>query len=193
MLLSYLEDLRTQVARLAVARQEEAVMVDATTSGGARGASRGAGGSSSGSNTLRTGPSFPLLVNFPLPRADHTHTHMLHDDPPGRPEEADELVVQRATLVHLGSRTTTTTHHSKKNNHDHGCPRIPDTAIGDIRQVQSIMRALGVFLYDSEFAGQLDVKHDHLLPFANGVLDMQELCLRPGRARRSLCTPPLPG
>ena len=73
------------------------------------------------------------------------------------PEEEDPETVQRALLVHL------------------------DTMMGDIRQVQSVMRALGALMCNTRFADQLDTSHEHLVPFANGVLDLDALELRPGR------------
>jgi phage/plasmid-associated DNA primase len=73
------------------------------------------------------------------------------------PEEEDPDTVQRALLVHL------------------------DTMMGDIRQVQSVMRALGALMCNTRFADQLDTSHEHLIPFANGVLDLDALELRPGR------------
>jgi hypothetical protein len=73
------------------------------------------------------------------------------------PEEEDPEVVQRALLVHL------------------------DTMMGDIRQVQSVMHALGTLMCNTRFSDQLDTSHEHLLPFANGVLDLDALELRPGR------------
>ena len=73
------------------------------------------------------------------------------------PEDEDPDMVQRALLVHL------------------------DTMMGDIRQVQSVMRALGALMCNTRFADQLDTSHEHLIPFANGVLDLDALELRPGR------------
>jgi hypothetical protein len=55
-----------------------------------------------------------------------------------------------------------------------------DTVMGDIRHVQSIVKYMGRMLTQREFAEQLDVAHEHLIPFANGVLDLNRLCLRPG-------------
>lgn len=34
---------------------------------------------------------------------------------------------------------------------------------------------------DDRFASRLDTENDHLIPFRNGVLDLQQLRLRPGR------------
>jgi hypothetical protein len=71
-------------------------------------------------------------------------------------EVKEERDVARAILVHL------------------------DTVIGDVRHMQSVVRYLGKLVCNRGFAEQLDVKHDHLIPFANGVLDLQRLVLRPG-------------
>ena len=73
------------------------------------------------------------------------------------PEGAPPEVLHRMIVVHL------------------------DTCIGDVRQIQSILRGLAVLTQNHEFSAQLDVINEHLLPFANGVLDMNELRLRPGR------------
>ena len=65
----------------------------------------------------------------------------------------------------------------------------------DIRHIQSIVRThaaagwhgpphatyLGKLLINRGFSEQLDVRHEHLIPFANGVLDLDALVLRPGR------------
>ena len=73
------------------------------------------------------------------------------------PDEArEEQDVARAILVHL------------------------DTVIGDVRHMQSVVRYLGKLQCSRTFAEQLDVKHEHLVPFANGVLDLDQLVLRPG-------------
>lgn len=73
------------------------------------------------------------------------------------PDNIDENNMRRATIVHL------------------------DTSIGDMRQVQAILRALAVFLYQENFAERLDVEDEYVLPFANGVLDLRYGVLRPGR------------
>lgn len=73
------------------------------------------------------------------------------------PDRIAEDNVRRATIVHL------------------------DTSIGDMRQVQAILRALAVFLYQENFAERLDVEDEYVLPFANGVLDLRYGILRPGR------------
>ena len=56
-----------------------------------------------------------------------------------------------------------------------------DNIMGDVRHIQSVVRYLGKLMTKREFAEQLDVRHDHLVPFANGVLDLNQLCLRNGR------------
>lgn len=56
-----------------------------------------------------------------------------------------------------------------------------DGISGDIRQLQSLLRALAALLHDETFSSRLDTTHEHLIPFANGVLDLQERRLRPGR------------
>lgn len=56
-----------------------------------------------------------------------------------------------------------------------------DQCIGDVRQIQAILRALAVMTHNADFTNQLDVCNEHVLPFGNGVLDMQEMRLRPGR------------
>lgn len=56
-----------------------------------------------------------------------------------------------------------------------------DQCIGDVRQIQAILRALAVMTHNADFTSQLDVCNEHILPFGNGVLDMRELRLRPGR------------
>ena len=73
------------------------------------------------------------------------------------PEGAPPEVLHRMIVVHL------------------------DTCIGDVRQIQSILRGLAVLTQNHDFSAQLDVINEHLLPFSNGVLDMNELRLRPGR------------
>ena len=113
-LLSYLEDLRAEVARAARVAVVPTANSGSDNGSGTRGGGRRTGSSSSSGPT----PTFTVLVNFP--------------------NEVDDITVQRAALVHL------------------------DTVIGDIRQVQSIMRALAVFLYDGDFVSHLDVKHEHL-------------------------------
>ena len=47
--------------------------------------------------------------------------------------------------------------------------------------MQSVVRYLGKLMMNRTFAEQLDVRKEHLVPFANGVLDLDLLCLRPGR------------
>lgn len=73
------------------------------------------------------------------------------------PEEAnDPYEVQKAILVHL------------------------DVVVGDVRNMQSVVRYLGKLVTNRSFPDQLDVKNEHLVPFANGVLDLDTLRLRPG-------------
>lgn len=72
------------------------------------------------------------------------------------PADSNMQDVLRQTLVHL------------------------DTAIGDIRSIQCIVRAMVLQLYDSSFVQELDTKNDHIIPFANGVLDLKQGVLRPG-------------
>ena len=56
-----------------------------------------------------------------------------------------------------------------------------DTCIGDVRQIQSILRCLAMLSQNPDFALHLDVCNEYVIPFANGVLDVQERRLRPGR------------
>ena len=56
-----------------------------------------------------------------------------------------------------------------------------DTIIGDVRHMQAVVRYLGKLVMNRSFAEQLDVRYEHLLPFANGVLDLEALQLRPGK------------
>lgn len=56
-----------------------------------------------------------------------------------------------------------------------------DIVAGDMRQLQSILRALAALLYDESFSGKLDTLNEHFIPFNNGVLDLESLELRPGR------------
>lgn len=56
-----------------------------------------------------------------------------------------------------------------------------DSAINDMRQIQSVLRALALLVLREDFAGRLDVENENVIPFANGVLDVQHLVLRPGR------------
>lgn len=72
------------------------------------------------------------------------------------PSDSNMYDVLRQTLVHL------------------------DTAIGDIRSIQCIVRAMILQLYDSSFVADLDTKNDDIVPFANGVLDLKRGVLRPG-------------
>lgn len=65
--------------------------------------------------------------------------------------------IQKATLVHL------------------------DTIVGDVRHMQSVVRYLGKLMMNRNFADQLDVRHEHLIPFTNGVLDLDRRVLRDGR------------
>ena len=51
----------------------------------------------------------------------------------------------------------------------------------DMRHVQSILRALALFVHRDDFASRLDVENEFLIPLANGVLDMEHGVLRPGR------------
>ena len=71
-------------------------------------------------------------------------------------EGASEVEIHKAILVHM------------------------DTIIGDVRHMQSVVRYLGKLVTNRTFADQLDVKNEHLIPFANGVLDLDRLELRPG-------------
>ena len=77
-----------------------------------------------------------------------------------------ERDIQRAVLVHL------------------------DTIIGDVRHMQSVVRYLGKLVMNRTFPDQLDVRHEHLVPFANGVLDLDRLELRPGRPEDMLMRGP---
>jgi phage/plasmid-associated DNA primase len=74
--------------------------------------------------------------------------------------------VQKATLVHL------------------------DTIVGDVRHMQSVVRYLGKLMMNRTFAEQLDVRHEHLIPFTNGVLDLDRLVLRDGRPEDMLLRGP---
>ena len=65
--------------------------------------------------------------------------------------------IQKATLVHL------------------------DNIVGDVRHMQSVVRYLGKLMMNRSFPDQLDVRHEHLIPFTNGVLDLDRLVLRDGR------------
>lgn len=56
-----------------------------------------------------------------------------------------------------------------------------DLLSGDVRQLNSIMRSLAVHLYDETFTSDIDSLNEHLIPFTNGVLDLEERRLRPGR------------
>lgn len=56
-----------------------------------------------------------------------------------------------------------------------------DVVAGDWRQVRSVLAALGSLVIDHGFTEKLDTTHDHLVPFTNGVLDLDARCLRPGR------------
>ena len=56
-----------------------------------------------------------------------------------------------------------------------------DGVMGDVRHIQSVVRYLGKLMTNRGFPEQLDVRYDHLIPFANGVLDLDRLCLREGR------------
>jgi hypothetical protein len=71
-------------------------------------------------------------------------------------DEASYVSYQRAMLVHL------------------------DTIIGDVRHMQSVVRYLGKLMMQRTFSEQLDVKNEHLVPFCNGVLDLERLELRDG-------------
>lgn len=66
-----------------------------------------------------------------------------------------------------------------------------DVVAGDIRQLQSVMKALAAILYDESFPSRLDTTHEHLIPFTNGVLDLEERRLRPGRPDDMLSRGPL--
>ena len=68
-----------------------------------------------------------------------------------------------------------------------------DGVIGDVRHMQAVVRYLGKLVMNRLFAEQLDVRHEHLVPFANGVLDLERLCLRKGKpADLLLRGPPYP-
>jgi hypothetical protein len=60
------------------------------------------------------------------------------------------------------------------------CTLHLDSVCGDVRNIQNVMRAMHMLVYDSTFLSDLDVKNDHIIPFANGVLDIQSGVLRPG-------------
>lgn len=77
--------------------------------------------------------------------------------------------------------------------------------LGDFRQLQSIVRALGTMIwnsyilkmlvfhcltFDDKFASRLDTENDYLIPFRNGVLDLEQLRLRPGRPDDMVCKGP---
>lgn len=74
------------------------------------------------------------------------------------PELCDPTQLQRSLLVHL------------------------DTMVGDVRWMQSTVRALAERCHRDSFAERLDTRNLHLIPFANGVLDLDARRLRPGRA-----------
>ena len=75
--------------------------------------------------------------------------------------------IQRAILVHL------------------------DTIVGDVRHMQSVVRYLGKLVMNRSFAEQLDVRNEHLIPFTNGVLDLNSLRLRNGSPDDMLCRGPM--
>jgi hypothetical protein len=58
---------------------------------------------------------------------------------------------------------------------------VLDRQLGDYRNIQNIQRYLSAMMTNSEFPAQLDMAHEHLLPFANGVLDLDAMDFRAGR------------
>ena len=60
------------------------------------------------------------------------------------------------------------------------CTLHLDSVCGDIRNIQNVMRAMHMLVYDSKFLTDLDTKNDHLIPFSNGVLDVETAVLRQG-------------
>lgn len=54
--------------------------------------------------------------------------------------------------------------------------------VGDVRSMQNAVRALAERCHRENFAERLDTRNLHLVPFANGVLDLDARRLRPGRA-----------
>lgn len=57
-----------------------------------------------------------------------------------------------------------------------------DTVVGDVRWMHSLVRALAECCHREGFGERLDTRHPHLIPFSNGVLDLDARRLRPGRA-----------
>lgn len=70
---------------------------------------------------------------------------------------ADDLRIKREIVVHL------------------------DRQLGDFRNLQGIMKMLATQLHNKEFHRRLDVTNEHILPFANGVLDLKTLQFRNGQ------------
>lgn len=66
-----------------------------------------------------------------------------------------------------------------------------DDLTGNIRQLQAVLRALAALLYDESFPSRLDTTHEHLIPFTNGVLDLEQLRLRAGQPDDMLLRGPL--
>lgn len=56
-----------------------------------------------------------------------------------------------------------------------------DRQIGDFRSLSGIMKMLANCLVSRDFHFRLDTTNEHILPFANGVLDLQTLQFRDGR------------
>jgi hypothetical protein len=69
----------------------------------------------------------------------------------------DELRIKREIVVHL------------------------DRQLGDFRNLSGIMKCLAVQMGSKDFHHHLDTTHEHILPFANGVLDLRTLQFRDGR------------
>ena len=72
------------------------------------------------------------------------------------PDEFNRREICKQTLVHL------------------------ERNIGDIRHMSCVMRAMQLFLHNPRFLSGLDTRNDHVVPFANGVLDLSLGYLRPG-------------
>lgn len=56
-----------------------------------------------------------------------------------------------------------------------------DRQLGDFRNLSGIMKCLAVQMGSKDFHHHLDTTHEHILPFANGVLDLKTLQFRDGR------------
>lgn len=192
-LLRYLEELRSQVNAAIVEKgekqqQEQAADVTNTPprngpSASANKKARGGGGSVSASQA--GGGAVPVETNTddkakrggggrkPDGEQQRAPPMQFMVNFPAYSRRDDGLALQRALVVHL------------------------DSAIGDMRHIQSILRALALFLHREDFASRLDVENEHLrwgwwvttndtlrpqtpIPFSNGVLDMAHGCLRPG-------------